>query len=84
MINLIFIVNSDGNERKLTIPAEPNDSLSVVIGRYITKSGDNRVNYYIFAGGRLDESLTVRQQGLTDSSIIFVVGVQNILGATNV
>ena len=83
-INLIFIVNSDGNERKLTIPAEPNDSLSVVIGRYITKSGDSRVNYYIYAGVRLDESLTVGQQGLTDNSIIYVVGVQNILGAINV
>ena len=84
MINLIFIVNSDGNERKYTIPAEPNDTLSVIIGRYITKTGDSRVNYYIFAGERLNESLTVRQQGLMNVSIIYVVGVQNILGAKNV
>jgi len=84
MINLIFIVNSDGNERKYTIPAEPNDTLSVIIGRYITKTGDSRVNYYIFAGERLNESLTVRQQGLMNGSIIYVVGVQNILGAKNV
>ena len=84
MINLIFIVNSDGNERKYTIPAEPNDTLSVIIGRYITKTGDNRVNYYIFAGERLNESLTVRQQGLLDGSIVYVVGVRNILGAKNV
>ena len=83
MMNLVFIDNSNGYETKYIIPAEPNDSLSTVIGRYITKSGDSNVNLYIFAGVRLDESLTVRQQGLIDGSIINVVETRSIIGATN-
>ena len=83
MMNLVFIHNSAGNERKYIIPAEPNDSLSTVIGRYITKSGDSNVNLYIFAGVRLDESLTCRQQGLMDGSIVYVVETRSIIGAIN-
>ena len=83
MMNLVFIHNSAGNERKYIIPAEPNDSLSVVIGKYITKSGDSNVNLYIFAGVRLDESLTCRQQGLMDGSIVYVVETRSIIGAIN-
>ena len=84
MMNLVFIYNSNGKEIKYIIPAEPNDSLSTVIGRYITKSGDSNVNLYIFAGVRLDESLTVREQGLIDGSIIYVVETRSIIGANNV
>ena len=77
-INLIFRVN---NEYKITIPTNYNEYLSSVVNKYINKSNDTNINYYLFNGQRLNESLTVGQQGLMDGSHIYVVRVQNILGA---
>ena len=77
-INLIFKVN---NEYEITIPTNNNEYLSSVVNKYINKSNDTNINYYLFNGQRLNESLTVGQQGLMDGSHIYVVRVQNILGA---
>ena len=78
MVNLFFITP---NEYKIAIPSKPNEHLSSVLNRYINKSNDTNINYYIFNGQRLNESLTVRQQGLNDGASIYVVKVQDILGA---
>ena len=55
--------------------------LSSVITRYIDKSNNYDINYYLFNGKRLDETKTVCNQGLKDGSEIYVVRIQNILGA---
>ena len=77
-INLFFVV---GNEYRISVPTIPADSLSSVINKFINKSGNTDINYYLFNGQRLNESLTVSEQGLNDGSEIFVVKIQNIIGA---
>ena len=78
MVNLFFIIP---NEYKISLPSKPNEYFSSVLNRYINKSNDTHINYYLFNGQRLTESLTVREQGLHDGASIYVVKVQNILGA---
>ena len=81
-VNLVFIVyKENGLESKYQIIAERNETLSTVISRYIDKTQDNNVNFYIFNGEKLNESLTVGQLGLKDGNVIFVVKTQNIIGA---
>ena len=77
-INILFVV---GSEYKITIQAKPYESLSSAITKFINKSGNTEINYYIFNGERLNESLTVGQQGLTDFCEVYVVNSRNIRGA---
>ena len=77
-INLFFVV---GNEYKVAIPTKPSYSLSTVINQFINKTGNTDINYYLFNGQRLNESLNVMEQGLNDSSEIYVVNVKNVRGA---
>ena len=77
-INLFFVV---GNEYKVVIPTKPSYSLSTVINQFINKTGNTDINYYIFNGQRLNESLNVMEQGLNDASEIYVAKVQNLMGA---
>ena len=76
--NLIFVVD---NDQRIILPCKPSEHLSSVITRYINKTNDNNINFYLFNGQRLNESLTISQQGLTDSSEVYVVRTKNILGA---
>ena len=77
-INLFFVV---ANQYKIPLQCKPTEYLSSVITRYIDKSNNYDINYYLFNGKRLDETKTVCNQGLKDGSEIYVVRIQNILGA---
>ena len=77
-INLFFVV---GNEYRISIQTKPTYSLSTVINQFINKTGNTDINYYIFNGQRLNESLNVMEQGLNDASEIYVAKVQNLMGA---
>jgi len=81
-INIVFIVaHEGGSETKHQFIVDVNESLSSVISRYIDKTHDYNINYYIFNGKRLDETLKVSEVGFQDGSTVFVVNTQNILGA---
>ena len=79
-INLIFIAP----EYKITIPCKPSDGLSSVITRFLNKTNNNDINYYLFNSNRLNESLTVGEQGLIDASEIYVINTSNVKGAKNI
>ena len=76
-INLIFITS----EYKITIPCKPNEGFSSVVTKFLNKSNNNDVNYYLFNSNRLNESLTVGEQGLIDASEIYVINTSNVKGA---
>ena len=73
-INLIFITS----EYKITIPCKPNEGFSSVVTKFLNKSNNNDVNYYLFNSNRLNESLTVGEQGLIDASEIYVINTSNV------
>ena len=74
-INLIFI--SDYSLVGINIKANANEYMSSVINKYITISGNNNPNIYIFNGQSLDESSTVGQSGLI--LIIFLSNLEKYL-----
>ena len=77
-INLFFVVE---NSYRISIAVRPNESLSSAITKFINKSGNTSINYYLFNGKRLSESLTIEQQGLHDGNEIYVINAGNVLGA---
>ena len=74
----MFIVEGS---RKIPLQCKYDENFSSVVSNYINKTNDTNVNYYLFNGQRLSESLTISQQGLKDGANIFVVWANNILGA---
>ena len=77
-INLNFI-NNDG--RQCIIPTDPNELMSCVINNYIERTGDTNINYYLYNGKRIVQSLTVAEEGLNDGSNIQVINIGNLEGA---
>ena len=67
----------------IMIQATDNESIASVINKYINKSGDNHINIYIFNGKKLNETLTVAEQGLINNCPIEVVPIDTLEGALN-
>ena len=78
-INLTFKQKS--TQKSVIIITNYNETLGSVIGRYISKTGDNSVNLYICNSKKLNESLTVGEAGLMNYSIIDVVRIDELEGA---
>ena len=76
--NLLFI---NPNSSKIPIQCKLTEHFSSVVNKYINKSQDYNINIYIFNGVRLDESKTLLEQGIINSTEIYVVKTKNILGA---
>ena len=77
-INICFI-NTMGN--KIFIQTYPEEYMSSVINKYINKSNDLNMNYYLYNGKRIVQSLTVAELGIFDGSEIHVANAGNIIGA---
>ena len=80
-INLVFVVANEKNKYSISFPCKPTEYLSSVITRFIDKTNNYDINYYLFNGHRLDETKTLYAQGLYNGSNIFVVNTENIMGA---
>ena len=80
-MNLFFVVANEHSNYKISLPCKPSEYLSSVITRFIDKTNNYDINYYLFNGHRLDETKTLYAQGLYNGSNIFVVNTKNILGA---
>ena len=78
-INITF--SDTTGRKKIVIQTEPNEHMSSVINKYINKSGDLNINIYIFNGKRINQSLTVAEQGLSDGVEINVSNVGEVNGA---
>ena len=80
IINIVF-------SKDLTlynIKTKYSESFGSVMGKYINQSKDFNVNWYIFNGKKINESLTVGEAGLTEGSTVYVVVPQNIIGALKI
>lgn len=62
-----------GHTNKIFCYCLKDELFSQLIERYRNKSGDNRKNiYFLYNGSRLDPSLSIKQNNLINSSIIYV------------
>ena len=69
-INLFFVKNSPNG---INILANINEPFSSVLNNYINKSGDCNPNYFFYDNQKINESLTVFENGITTDSLIKVV-----------
>ena len=76
-ITLIFTTK----QATYTIMTNYNETLGSVISKYIDMTHDNSINLYIHNSKKLNESLTVGEAGLLNSSVIYVVKVEEVNGA---
>ena len=78
-VNLVF--QNRINPNKIIIQANINESVSSVINKYISKSGDYHINLYIYNGKKLNESLTLAESGIVNNCNINVVELDELEGA---
>ena len=76
-ITLIFTTK----QATYTIMTNYNETLGSVISKYIDMTHDYSINLYIHNSKKLNESLTVGEAGLLNSSVIYVVKVEEVNGA---
>ena len=81
-INIILTVSQEeGKETKLHLKVERNEKMSSVITKFINKMNVYDPYIFIFNGQRLDETLTVSEQGINDGSNIYAVKLNDRMGA---
>ena len=73
-ITLIFTTK----QATYTIMTNYNETLGSVISKYIDMTHDYSINLYIHNSKKLNESLTVGEAGLLNSSVIYVVKVEEV------
>jgi len=79
-INIIFILQYDGPKSRIILSVKGNESFGSVLTKLIEKTHNYDPHLYIFNGKKLNESKTIRELGILNNSIVYVVNPKKIDG----
>ena len=80
-INIIFILQYDGPRSKINVSVKDNESFGSVLNKLIERTKNNDPHLYIHNGKKLNESKTIRELGILNNSLVYVVNIKDIQGA---